>query len=140
MAKQNAYFIPEISDERIDELLHRTWPVVRFSGKHQDRSGKLFYIHSVDPRGVAFTWDPCPTDPAKGLVEIARIRTLHTYGYYGMFKPSVAEVLAQIPEHLVDQVVAFETHGPETAGDLNREIDALNAGFHVADTILYGRA
>jgi hypothetical protein len=140
MARQRgSYYIPEITDERIEDLLHRMWSVVRFSDGNQDRSGELYYIHSVDARSIAFTWDPYPTDLATDLVELARIQTLHTYGYHGMFKPSVAEVLEQIPEEYLDETVAFETHGPETVHDLNREHDALDAGFHVAETILYRR-
>lgn len=60
--------------------------------------------------------------------------------YYGIFKPSIAEVLAQIPEELIEQTVAFETIGPADADALNKERDALNAGFHVATTRLYGRS
>ena len=74
------------------------------------------------------------------MKEVARIRTLHTYAYYGFFKPSIAEVLAQIPSHLVDSVIAFETKGPGDADDLNDDRSALNAGFHAATTILYGEA
>lgn len=33
---------------------------------------------------------------------------LHGYGYYGLFKPSVGEVIRQIPKDLLEKVVAFE--------------------------------
>ena len=52
----------------------------------------------------------------------------------------VAEVLKQIPEDILNQVIAFEIIGqPETADDLNKEQEALNAGYHVATTRLYGK-
>lgn len=124
------FFIPAISDERIRELSELVFATVR-------RDGQLHFIHPVHPRNVAFTWSPDLAERAEGLEEIARIRTLHTYGYHGFFKPSIAEVYAQIPEYLLHEVVAFETNGPDTVHDLNRERDALNAGYHVAETILY---
>lgn len=69
---------------------------------------------------------------------LTEIRTLHTYGSPCFFKPSVAEVLAQIPDDMLEGVVAFETRGPSDVADMNRESEALNAGFHVARTRLYG--
>jgi hypothetical protein len=54
-----------------------------------------------------------------------------------MFKPSVAEVLAMIPVHLLDKVTAFETIGPSDVYDLHRQRAAMNASFHVAITHLY---
>lgn len=123
--------IPSISDEQLNELYQRIKPVARKS------RGDLYYIRDVDPRGVAFTWDPKYTQKAKGLQPLQNIVTYHTYGYYGFFKPSVAEVIAQIPKDCIDQVVAFETKGPEDASDLNQHIQELNDGYHVATTTLY---
>jgi hypothetical protein len=58
-----------------------------------------------------------------------------------MFKPSIAEVLAQIPEEHLEQVLAFEiVDSPNNVDDLNAEREALNAGYHIATTRLYKRA
>jgi hypothetical protein len=124
--------IPEITDERIKELLKSIKPVVF-------KKDKPFYIKPVDSRTAAFTWDPKTTKAAKGLIPLATITTYHTYGYYGFFKPSVAEVLAQIPEALVGNIVAFSTQGPGSASDLNDHKQELNEGYHVAKTTLYGK-
>jgi hypothetical protein len=84
--------------------------------------------------------DPKPAEEVKGLKPIRDIRTHHTYGYYGFFKPAIAEVLAQIPEDILEQVVAFEIiKWPQDADDLNKELEALNAGYHVAITRLYSK-
>lgn len=123
--------IPELSEELLQDLARRIRPVVR------DQSQRLRFIEAVDLRTVSFTWNPNFTDAADHLVDVVRIRTLHTYAYYGFFKPTIAEVLAQIPAEMVPEVSAFETIGPFDATDLNREIGALNAGFHVAMTTLY---
>lgn len=127
--------IPKINNERITELLARIRPCVR-------KKDKLHFIGPLDPRDVAFTWNPTLEGEAPSdLPVLAKIRTLHTYGYYGLFKPSLAEVLAQIPADLVGKVTAFETHGPQTADDFYRDAEtkaAFDAGFHTAETTLYG--
>jgi hypothetical protein len=134
--------IPEIADERLAELAARIKPLVlRDESKIDGQPGRaLWSIKPCDLRGVAFPWDPQWDMPAPAdLVPLRVVRTLHTYGYYGMFKPSVAEVLAQIPADLVETAVAFSVDGPKTATDLGKHPDELNAGFHVAQTTFYGR-
>ena|SRR3989344_9104698 len=115
----------EISDERLEELAKRIKPVVRCDGE-------LYYIKDVDYRNIAFTWSSKLKKKAKGLEELARIRTYHEYGYPGFFKPSVAEVLAQIPKTKVSQTSAFEI--PVHITDPDPE---LYGEYHKARTILY---
>lgn len=127
-------WIPEVSNEYVFDLAKRIKPVVEFSskGKH--------YIKPVDLFRIAYTWEPKPAKRAKGLKPLCDITTYHAFGYQAFFKPSIAEVLAQIPAEHLDKVVAFEiVKGPETADDLNGELEALNAGYHVATTRLYVR-
>lgn len=141
-------WIPEISDEKLLELSQRIKPVIRFSrglkGLFLSPEGIPYYIKPVDLREMAFTWDATPSKKAKGLQEIVAIRTLHSYGYHGLFKPSIAEVIAQIPEEFLDRVVAFEiVDQPETAADFYRDEEmreAFDAGYHTAFTMLYARA
>lgn len=123
--------IPEITDGNLTLLSRKIRPLVL-------KDGELMCIEMPDLRHEAFSWTPTITEPATDIVEIAKIRTLHRYGYYGFFKPSVAEVIAQIPEEWIERTVAFFTRGPADAAEMNREIEALNAGFHVAETTLYG--
>ncbi len=126
------YFIPKIEDCRLEELAARIKPLVI-------NGGELFYIEPCDLRNTAFPWSPKFTVQAKDIICHARITTLHTFGYQGFFKPSIAEVLAQIPEIYLDNTIAFEVIGPNTVDDLNKQSDAVNAGFHMATTKLYGR-
>ena len=127
-------WIPKVPATRIAELADRIKPVIQFK-----RHG-ICYIEPVDLFNVAYTWDPKPAEEAKGLKVLCDITTYHGYGYYGCFKPSIAEVLAQIPAEHLDKVIAFEiVKSPQTADDLNREPEALNAGYHVATTRLYVR-
>jgi hypothetical protein len=115
-------------------------PEGEFEGITCGAGGTLFFIDAVDPFNVAYTWDPKPTDEATGLKDLREITTYHSFSYHGFFKPSIAEVLAQIPEEHLDTVVAFEIiASPDTVDDLNREHEALSAGYHVATTRLYAR-
>ncbi|MFA6570038.1 MAG: hypothetical protein WCT77_02245 [Bacteroidota bacterium] len=130
MAKNG--WIPEISDGELDKLTRLIKAVVDFPGE-----GK-YYIKPVGPRTVVFTWDPKPDTVAEGLKPLLDIRTYHAFAFYGFFKPTIAEVIAQIPNDILDQVVAFEIiKHPETTEDLNNEKEAINAGYHVATTRLY---
>ena len=123
--------IPEISNRRLKQLYGRIKPVVRFAKDNgsyeQHYDGNLFYIKDVDLRNVAFTWDPTPAKKVEGLEKLCELTTYHSYGYHGFFKPSVAEVISQIPSEYVDDCVAFETTtGVEIAGS-----------YHATITILY---
>jgi len=127
-------WIPTMTNERLAELYERIKPVVRVNGVPH-------HIEPVDLRRTAYTWDPKPTDCVEGLQKICDITTYHRYGAPMFFKPSIAEVIAAIPEKHLGEVVAFEiVESPDTADDLNREHEALNAGYHVARTRLYSRA
>lgn len=131
--------IPKIADDRLAMLARQIKPAGR-----KTENGPLHYITPGDLRNEAFQWEPKWGAKVPSPVKMATVRTLHTFGYYGFFKPSVAECIAQIeadltPEQLVE-AVAFEVQGPRDAADLNSESAALNAGFHLATTIVYGRS
>lgn len=125
-------WIPEISDEELEKRCKKIRPLVR------NKKGILRYIAKCPYRDWAFMWSPKFRTKAPDLNVITDITTYHTWAFYGFFKPTIAEVIAQIPIDVLDRVVAFEIiKSPETTEDLNRESVALNAGYHVAITRLY---
>ena len=67
---------------------------------------------------------------------------LHSYGYYGLFKPSVGEVLSQIKEYDLPFIKAFEIiESPQTAADFHKDSFtsiAFDNGYHVSTVRLYG--
>lgn len=122
--------IPPITDRELKRWGHIR-PVMVF---HR----QLYYIKPGDPRNESFVWDAKRVERADKISPIQDIRTYHGFSYHGFFKPSVAEVLAQIPKELLPEVAAFEIiKRPENAANLNEEKEALNQGFHVATTRLY---
>lgn len=131
--------IPEITEERLEQLAERIRPVVRYTPRWIEESNKLAEwtdearerinrIPKEEPgdspsntgipywvelpkslRSIAYTWEPKPYAPAFFEIEqFAHIITYHDFGAPVLFKPSIAEVLAQIPEHLIEETVAFE--------------------------------
>lgn len=127
-------YIPKIDKDVLKKRSKRIRPVVEFKGKKR-------FIKRVDIFKTSFVWDPKRRKKAKKLKPLQDVVTYHTWAWYGAFKPTIGECLAQIPEDILDKVVAFEIiDRPQTADDLNKDPVALNAGFHVAKTRYYGRA
>ena len=92
--------IVKISDELLAERLKRWTPLVH------NEDGKFYTIASVDPRNIAFTWEPIITGEVSVNV-VAEKTTYHTCGYHGFFKPSISEVLAQIPDNIGEEANGF---------------------------------
>lgn len=136
--------IPELSKKRLEKLVKKIKPLVRFvvkfrTGEFELELGKdgkpkraygnplywaLFEIEPVDPMRTAYTWDPKPTKMREDVACFDIIRTYHKYGAPFLFKPSIAEVLAQIPEDVIDKTVGFEILD-------HRELDSSNClGYH----------
>ncbi|MBW2972375.1 hypothetical protein KY359_05040 [Candidatus Woesearchaeota archaeon] len=126
--------IPEISDERLEELASRIKPVVRFvrlaatdiDAMVPDYRGELYFIEDVRLRGRSFLWDPVPVRPADEieLHPYKEIMTLHSREST-VFGPSIAEVLAQIPDDDVNKAVAFETRHLGFVGDFYSAVTRL---------------
>jgi hypothetical protein len=129
----SAKYIPDVDPAEVAHRLERIRPLVLRKNKLWDIQ---FDKSQVDT--IAFLWDAKTTEEATGLAAMGRpVPTFHVYGYYGFFKPSVGEVLRQVPADYLGEAVAFAiTRSP----DLNANVVALNDGYHVAYTQFYKRA
>lgn len=127
----SAFSIPKLSPAELRIRAARIKPV--------GKKGNQLFFFPDDDLVNAFKWHGLTSKRAEGLEPLKTIRTLHTYGFYGFFKPSITEVLSQLPVEDLEVTVAFEVNGPESASDLNKHLDELDAGFHVAETTLYRR-
>lgn len=125
--------IPEISDSLLADRATMVEPLV-------DRDGQLWHILPIgELRSVSFTWSEDWTRTMDSdLVPAKQVRTLHTFGYYGFFKPSIAEVLAQAPDDL-HEYAAYSIEGPKDAVELRLYPEAIDAGYHVATVTYYRR-
>ena len=125
---------PQMSNEDIARYYTTIRPIV----KHDTYLRELTAKELTD---TAYTWLNEPTDYAE-KVDFSKLsvledrKMLHGWGYYGFFKPSVGEVIRQIPEEYLKKVVAFEIiHGAIAMNTTFK--DELNAGFHVSIVRLY---
>ncbi len=127
------FAVPPITSDEAETLSKIFKPI-----KIEDNKAELIQQEGIDLFRHSFLWSP-KLNPYKGdLFTLDSFWSVHDYGYQGIFKPSLAEVYAQIPAcyHKLE-LCYFETIGPEDCHDLNLWIDHVNAGVHVAKTILY---
>lgn len=134
--------ITKLSDERIARLLDRITPCKTVDG----------VLHAISPLmtedkkpvtlwNTAFMWSPMLLEPVSGpLYDLAFIETYHTCGYIALFKPSLGEVISQIPENLLADVTHFEvemgdTVGCYSQGDGHRTMTRLYTTYSQEDRI-----
>ena len=87
--------VPEGIGKASDEVIHAL--LSRFAVCTLRENGTLFTIETPDLRRVAFTWAPKPVHQIQAFEEVARLLVWNCCGYHGIYKPSLAEVLPQLP-------------------------------------------
>lgn len=125
--------VPHISNKKLKRMRTIVKPIVR------DENGHLHRIKPCHPKNVAFTWEPKLQDEV-AVKEIGRIKTHHYCAYYGFFKPSIAEVLAQIPKEMLPLVRFFEVLSDTDSGTQDQVHCFRSGNGHLATTILYAAA
>lgn len=88
--------IPQNTGRNFEEIEKNVHPAII-------REDKLFRINNMarDIFSTSFVWDPKIEEEITGVSLVGRYITLHTNGYPLFFKPSIGEVLVQLPEELV---------------------------------------
>lgn len=132
--------IPKISDQELLRRYENIKPIMEYNG----RKYNLREFSLEELKRLAYIYEPeiNITDAADMPLYIARpdleFECIHKFRYYGIFKPSIAEVLAQIPPDVVDTVDVFEIiRMPMNHADLTRNKILLEQGFHVSTVRLY---
>lgn len=95
--------LPTIEDDRLALLVSDIVPV------HLDGDGTTARVYAAcDPRRTAFSWDAPTSRVVQVLERIGEpVETLHTFGAPAFFKPTLAEVFAQMPDGIEDRANAF---------------------------------
>lgn len=134
--------IPEISDEELIERYTRVPPVVDVDGRLTYY--KHFSLYEIKQTSYLCAERPKPTRVGENeltVMEGQDFACLHRYSYPGLFKPSVAEVLAQIPDDALVYARAFQIiDWPKTSEDFYRDSMvniAFRNGFYVSTVRLY---
>lgn len=130
--------IPKLSNEELIALYERIRPIVEFKDEKYllrkftlDQIINTSYIYNIE-------------DDIRVLVDQEDLETVeefpcfHTYGYPGFFKPSIGEVLSQLPEKSKIESKYFEMiEEPDTVEDLNMYFDVIDKGYHVSKIRTY---
>lgn len=130
--------IPEIDDKRLKELYHLLKPIVTID----EMKYLLREFTLQELRNQSYIWNRYEDkrdiiDPNK-LETVDDFLCLHTWGYYGLFKPSIAEVLSQAPESVIEQANTFEIiESPETREDVFKYKEVIDNGFHLSKVRAY---
>ena len=129
--EEKKFFIPEMEQAEILKWYQNISPITK--------SHYLRRLSDEELSKVSYTWLTKESDYGDAVdysnIEVlAELQMLHTYGWYGFFKPSVAEVIRQIPKVLLPQTFAFDIISQK---DLNDSIEEVNAVFHVSTVRLY---
>lgn len=136
-------FIPEMSKEEMMKRYGHIKPVVTVNGK-------LYYLREFtleEINDISYLWDVeknISHEVGEDEIEVwegKEFKCLHGYGYYGLFKPSVGEVLSQVNAKDIPIVKAFEIiEKPTTENMLHKdsfESRAFKEGYHVLIVRLY---
>ena len=130
--------IPKIDDKRLAELYSILKPIVTID--EIKYLLKEFTLEQV--KGISYVAN-CDedkrdkVDPSR-LEPVEDFLCLHTWGYYGFFKPSIAEVLSQAPDKTIWEANAFEIiERPMTRNDVFRYPEVINNGFHLSKVRSY---
>lgn len=130
--------IPIISNKRLKELYQLLKPIVTIDEiKYLLREFTLQELNNY-----SYIWnsveDKRDMIDSNQLEKVDDFICLHTYGYYGFFKPSIAEILAQTPENVIEQANFFEIiEKPETREDVFKYENAAENGFHLSKVRAY---
>lgn len=130
--------IPEIDDNRLKELYQLLKPIVTID----EMKYLLREFTLQELRNQSYIWNRHEdkrdvVDPNK-LETVDDFLCLHTWGYYGLFKPSIAEVLSQVPESVIEQANTFEIiESPETREDVFKYKEVIDNGFHLSKVRAY---
>lgn len=130
--------IPEIDDKRLKELYQLLKPIVTID----EMKYLLREFTLQELRNQSYIWNRHEdkrdvVDPNK-LETVDDFLCLHTWGYYGLFKPSIAEVLSQAPESVIEQANTFEIiESPEIREDVFKYKEVIDNGFHLSKVRAY---
>lgn len=135
--------IPRISDEEMQKRYKHIKPVIT-------KNGKLHYFREFsleEIRDISCLWnidEYVQKEVNENELEIFEGKDficLHRYGHYGLYTPSIGEILSQINTPDIPLTTAFEIiESPKTPADFNKSSFssiAFHNGYYVSTIRLY---
>lgn len=133
---QQKFSIPEMSTNEIVRWYGTIKPIVCHNGNLMSLD-KLLPFELVNDCFLSHRIFDSKVDIST-LGILADIKMLHSYTVPTYFKPSVGEIIRQIPEELRKATVAFEViYSPYGQPDFDIFKDEFDEGYHVSIVRLY---
>ena len=136
------YSIPEMTTEELVKWYQKIKPIACYKGD-------LRFVRELSPEeltNISYVWFNKPEDYSE-KVDLSSfsiftdVKMLHTFSYHGFFKPSVGEILSQIPEEMRPLTDAFEIiYSPSGWPDFNIFKDEFDQNYHVSIVRLYQKS
>lgn len=123
--------LPHLTDDELLARYRRIKPIVFY----QELYYYLKRYNAKMMRNQSYIWnierDIRTQADMSDAITLAEFPCYHTYGWYGIFKPSIAEVLQQFPDEVLEEANAFYmTSTPNNEYDLGLQQEIVNAGCH----------
>lgn len=136
------YSIPEMTKEDIAKWYQRIKPLACYKGD-------LRFVRELSPDELtkcSYVWLNTPEDYGEkvdlsAFTIFTDVKMLHKFSYHGFFKPSVGEIIRQIPEEFRSLVDAFEIiYSPKGQPDFDIFKDEFDQHYHVSIVRLYQKS
>ena len=134
----NRIEVPEIDDEALAYLYSKIRPIITVNEvKYLLKKYKLYQL-----RNIAYVWGVHHTllraISDDKLETIEEFPCFHTYNSDQLFKPTVAEVLAQLPPQTIREANAFEiVERPKSLDDMLKYPEVHAKGLHLSKVKSY---
>ena len=136
--------IPVMEDNEITKWYETIKPIVNYKTDETLKLNSVYLRELTEEElsNISYTWltkenYADKVDYSK-LSVLADVKMLHRWSYYGYFKPSVGEIIRQIPKKMLEKVVAFEIiYSPDDWSDFNLFKEEFDESYHVSVVRLY---
>lgn len=133
--------IPPITDEELMRRYLKIKPIAKIGNvKYWLRDYSLNEIRDTSYLMSLVLDKRDPVGDALSCHDHEDFKCLHSYGSHGIFKPTIAEILAQITEKSLRHftIDAFEIiDNPASGGNLKKFREAMECGYHISVVRLY---
>ena len=131
-------YIPEIDEKELRELYKKIKPITTINGRKYLL--KHYLMNSL--RNTSYYWvqdrDKTRRIKDEDIKTIEEFICLHKFSICTDFKPSIAEILSQVPKHLIDEIDYFEiVEVPKDIYDVKRYPEAYENGYHLSRVRTY---
>lgn len=127
----NKIILPEITDEELLKRYKQITPILNIENIYY----KLRNLDLYRLKHYSYTQDRFQTEEdivlEDNILTIGDFSCYHIRDFYGLFKPTIYEVLSQFPDIYLKDANAFYIYeAPRTKEELEKQKDIISAGYY----------